>query len=395
MRTTAACIALLLVGCASSAQPNQPSTTAAVVPATPEPVPASPSPQPVPATLAVDATPHDRALVASPPEGGNTLSAPIGPHAPTRSPGLIRRELNLLERLLRATLNASPDRFNVLHRLGDGNAELAAACESEGQDEPARDAHQKAAAHFSRLVAEAPSYARLDEVRYDLGVQRLALGDRQGARKAWLELLQHHPQSKLVPHVYLAVADMLFEEAAADPAKLQAAKQAYAKVLTFPPPRNTLYGYAAYKLGWIHYNLGHFPASLAAFQKAIQVGSQNTGNKDDAIAREARKDIVRVYARTGRPQVAWSFFRRLSGDAGDEDRGTVAMVVRLGDTYLLEGKLREAVVLYDDLMSNHASQHACRAMTQILPDLGRQGVSQRDAARLEAKSRARCAPDVL
>jgi len=289
------------------------------------------------------------------------------------------------------TPRTSPDWPQIAERVGQGYGELALAETTDGHRDAAKDAHQKAVDNYASLAREAPSYRRLDEVLYAMGTEKLALGDRAGARKAWFELIKNNPRSKLVPHVYLGFADMFFDEAATEPHKLQLAKQAYREVLKYPPPSNQAWGYASYKLGWVHFNLGELPEALAAFQKAVEFGDGNpTIPGASAIAREARKDLVRAYARAGRPRTAWNYFQRVNGSRGDDAR-TVAMISRLGEAYLQDGQSLEALELYGDVASNHASPNACRALVVAIPGLQQAGAAASEVSQLEARVRDGCA----
>ena len=83
----------------------------------------------------------------------------------------------------------------------------------------------------------------------------------------------------------------------------------------FPAPANKLWGYAHYKLGYVHWNQGAHDKALEHFEKVIGFGIKH-GSLPNAtgLMRAARRDIVPVYAMTGKASKAYGFFKPLAGD---------------------------------------------------------------------------------
>lgn len=348
-----------------------------------------------PTSLAPAEAGADDSLAAELDQPSGPLTGLLPDSSPPRARALLQNEVSMLEQLLAATAASAADRPKILERLGKDYAELALSCMAEGSADLEKQAHEKATEHLSTLQRDYPGYAHLDEVLYLLGSELVATGNRDRARRSWLELIQKLPQSRLVPHTYLAFAEMFFEESASDPSKLQIAKQAYQEVLKYPPPDNRAYGYAQYKLGWVHYSLSEFAEALAAFRKAAEYGDQLHAGSPSAAAlsREARKDMVRAYERAGVPGRAWEFMRSTnSGNAAGEER-TAGLCERLGRAYLGEGKAGDAVALYEDIADHHASPAACRMLNRALGEASASSSVQPAAlSRLQAKVRASCGP---
>jgi len=351
--------------------------------------------KPAAPVAAEDAAGHDAitAEIAAPGSGASQPGAPP-PHARAlRSTSRIETEITGLQQLLAVTPRSAPDRPQVLYRLAIAYADLASAAAAEGRAAASQGAHGKAVELFTTLHDDYPAFARLDEVLFERGNQQLAVGARDRTRRDWFELIQKFPQSKLIPNAYLGFGELFFEESAADPSKLQLAKQAYMEVLKYPPPANTAWGYAQYKLGWVHYNLGSLEAALAAFAKTVEFGNKYASLAGaPALAREGAKDAVRVYARVGRPEAAWDFLRHISGDQGSSDARTVALIGRLGEAYLSDGRSKEALELWENVAASHASPASCRAAAQALQQLHRDAtVPPTGVSRLEGALRAGCA----
>jgi len=138
---------------------------------------------------------------------------------PPRAPRLVAKEAELLEKLFAAMATSSPDRPMVLHRLGDAYAELRKHGEA--------GASAKAIARYERLLNEHTAYAKIDVVRYYLGLEHEQAGHFTEARRSYYELIKNSPDSPFVPWAYYAFGEMFLEEGKTDPSKLALAQQAY------------------------------------------------------------------------------------------------------------------------------------------------------------------------
>ena len=63
-----------------------------------------------------------------------------------------------------------------------------------------------------------------------------------------------------------------------------------------------------------------------------------------ALAKEAKKDSVRAYARVGTPEKAWDFFRRIGGNYA------MTMMEQLGELYNGQGQFADSIKVYRNLM---------------------------------------------
>lgn len=311
-----------------------------------------------------------------------------------RARQLLTTEIMGLERLYARTSKKSPDRSQLTRRLAEGYVELESAAnrdkleaEIKAQDAKAKKqaatatslrrdaaaatkivkaARANAIKYYTRMKDEFPNYSKIDEVLYYLAYEHEQAGDYQSARQVYLELIQKAPKSPHIPNAYLAFGELFFQEAQGDPSKWDLAAAAYEEVTKYPPPTNKLYGYARYKLAYVHWNKGAYPQALNEFKKVIDYGDtyKDLPNAPQ-LARAARRDLIPVYAASGAPDKAYNFFKPLSGDKGGDDTKTIGMLNELGLAYLDTGHYREGITLYKDLMSRDPGVKTCYYQGQI------------------------------
>ena len=305
-----------------------------------------------------------------------------------RQRALLVQEIQKLETLFQQTPQNSPDRPDLARRLAEDYVELEnAAFHEKTQAEIDRDAMKKrnpagagqkqatadqdtklmlaargkAEQYYTLIKKEYATYPALDEVLYYLAYEYEQGNDYVNARKVYYELINTRPQSKYIPNAYLAFAELFFNEAQGDPSKWDLAAQFYGKVIEYPPPKNTVYGYSWYKVAYVYWNQGQLQKSLSAFKKTIDYGVQWPQQPGALkLADSARRDLIPVYALTGDPTAAYNFFHNLSGDAPGANDKTYKMMDELGQNYLDTGHYPEAITLYKDLIHRDtASGHTC------------------------------------
>jgi tetratricopeptide (TPR) repeat protein len=278
-----------------------------------------------------------------------------------RSRALLITEIQGLERLYKNTPKKSADRPQLIRRLAEGYVELESAAvrdktkaEIEAQDSKknptkAAKARQEAAAAkkiveaarksaikwYSLMKTAYPNYSKLDEVLYYLAYEYEQAQDFKNARTVYYELIEKAPKSPYIPNAYLAFGELFFQEAQGDPSKWDLAAAAYKEVIKYPPPDNKVYGFARYKLAYVHWNKNEFAEALNEFKKVIEYGDQYSSLPNAAqLAKSARRDLIPVYAASGQPDKAFNFFKPLSGDKGGEQAKTIEMMNELGLAYL-------------------------------------------------------------
>ena len=363
----------------------------------------------------------------------------------SRAYKLLLTEITSLERLFKRTPQRSPDRVKLARRLAEAYVELESAANKgrlkaqiDGQNLKGKDgkvpqakvkqyksakaqenkwgkivkaSRKKAIAFYTLLKDNYPNYKELDEVLYYLAFEYEQAGDITNARQIYYELIQNAPQSDYIPNAYLAFGELFFLEANADPAMWDLAEQSYREVTKYPAPKNKVYGYARYKLAYVYWNQGRYAKALNEFKKVVEFGSQFPELPNATyLAKSAVRDIIPVYAISGRASKAYGFFKNVSGDKGGENSATIQMLNDLGLAYLDTGGYDEAIVLYHDLMARDKGDRFCMYQTQVTNAVAATKSANKDAIRKEldrqlgvlgtfvkgehsAKSQAQCAND--
>jgi len=289
-------------------------------------------------------------------------------------------QIQLLGKLIQNTRDDDPEKAELLFQLGDLHGEQQRyhrfrARQLDQAIYDARAAHRDAEA--ARLAAEQadeerlerasllaavkqylavadhpdqyPQYQRMDEVLFNLGHLLMQVKKEEAARNYYKRLIKDHPTSRFVPDAYLAFGEYYF-----DNKDIENAIAFYEKVMEHE--ESPLAGYALYKKGWCHYNLGEFKQALGTFVAVIQRSSGRL-----ALEREARKDAVRAYAQVGTPERAWPFFQKIGQNAAP------AMLEQLAELYNSQGKFSDAVKLYRQLMAiAPASPRLCVWQSEVL-----------------------------
>jgi TolA-binding protein len=311
-----------------------------------------------------------------------------------RARALLITEIQGLERLYARTSRRSPDRAQLIRRLAEGYVELESAAVRDGikadiDADEAKKAKQKskydkaksesvaakkivdkardnAIKYYTRMKKDYPQYSKIDEILYYLAYEYEQKKDLTNARQVYLELIEKAPDSPYIPNAYLAFGELFFVEAMGDPSKWALAEQAYREVTKYKPPKNKVYGYAQYKLGYVFWNSGDYARAIQEFKDVIEYANQfEELPSSKQIRQAARRDLIPVYAVAGKPSQAYNFFKPLSGDAAGSQDATLEMLRSLGLAYLDTGHYAEAITLYQDLMARDKGDQFCKYQSYI------------------------------
>ncbi len=196
-------------------------------------------------------------------------------------------------------------------------------------------------------AANSKKYNRMDEVLFKLAYLLQSVKKEDQAREFFHRLIKDYPDSKYVPEAYLSFGEFFFGKG-----EMDAALKFYERVEKFP--KSPVYGYAVYKKGWCWINLGDFKKALTIFVEVINISQQNKGGdkrQNQALEREAKKDVVKAYARVGTPDKAWEFFQRTGGDFAPK------MMEALGEIYWEQGMFKESSMVYKKIIALNPSSH--------------------------------------
>ena len=297
-------------------------------------------------------------------------AARVDPPQPGRDPALLHRRVDSValakdreqEGALRSLLKLGgpeEEQAEVLTRLA--NVLRARALELTTQGNVAEDESKGAAirekakvvrteaiARYRELVKGYPNAPRMDEALFFLADSLQEAGDDRAAVAAARELTKRFPTSAWAPDAHVFVGEHLFETA-----KLEEALAEYRAAAAVETAE--VYPYALYKAAWCRFNQRAFDDAMSLLRKVVDVSEARAGHKDAGdgsskvqLVREARRDYVIVYLRSGKAENAWTEFSKNFGD--EPARKMLDSYARL----LVEGgRDPEAQVVYAKLLDLH------------------------------------------
>ena len=253
----------------------------------------------------------------------------------------------------------------IFRAMNEGKNDQANQLKAQQADYQKREQQWLLAAVKAYLeVADHPekygSYKRTDEVLFYLAYLLTQVKKEDAARKYFKRLIKDYPKSRFIADAFLSFGEYYFENK-----DLENALKFYDKVLQYPESR--VFGFAKYKEGWCYYNLGDFKQALATFVDVIQMSEKGQGSSNKAnriaLAKEAKKDVVRTYARLpgAQPEKAWPFFQKVGGDYA------MTMMEQLGELYNSQGMFEESIKVYRNLMAiAPTSNKLCSWQTEVM-----------------------------
>ncbi len=123
--------------------------------------------------------------------------------------------------------------------------------------------------------------------------------------------------------------------------------------------------YAHYKRAYVHFNRGDTARALDEMTKAIEASDAQTKPDLSQLAREARRDLVPIYAAAGDPSRAYDFLAARSGDRPGKSERLHAMLDALAKSYVDCGRPDAAMELHLDWLSRGAGPQTCAVVKQI------------------------------
>jgi TolA-binding protein len=301
------------------------------------------------------------------------------------------QQINVLKRLIDNTSDSDPEKPDLLYRMAELYAEQQRYYNFRARELDAKifdalnrgdnalaDKLKKDQASYQQKenqwllaavkqyiqVVDNPKfekYKRMDQVLFYLAYLLNQVKKEEAARKYFKRLIKDYPSSIYLPDAYLSFGEYYFENK-----EFENALKFYDKVLQYPDSR--VYGFAKYKEGWVYYNLGDFKQAMQVFVDVVEYANKPVKDKVQAanrkaLQKEARKDIVRTYARLPgtNPEKAWPFFQKYGGDYAP------TMMELLGELYNGQGMFEESIKVYRQLMALFKeSPKLCAWQTEVM-----------------------------
>ncbi|MFW5967510.1 MAG: tetratricopeptide repeat protein, partial [Persicimonas sp.] len=207
---------------------------------------------------------------------------------------------------------------------------------------------QEAVDLYGEIIREYPNFENLDRVYFYLGTNLQEMDEEEKAQRIFKRLISDFPNTEYLPNVLINFGDYHFNND-----EVEEALQAYQKATEFKD--SEVYAYARYQEAWCYYNLDQRGKALDLFLQVVDYAEANPDKSNsEALAREAKKDIVRTYSHVGNPDKAVSFLKDLSKKGG-EDTGDdwVELGERLAIHYGDNGQLPDSTAMYRHLISEN------------------------------------------
>ncbi|MCP4805235.1 MAG: tetratricopeptide repeat protein [Proteobacteria bacterium] len=209
---------------------------------------------------------------------------------------------------------------------------------------------------YGIILHNYPLFPRADEATFFLASALDDLDRDDEAVRSYIDLVKNYPQSEFVPTSYLLIGEHQFEKGEVFKATL-----AYKKATAYRHHEH--YALALYKLSWCYYNLGEYGLALDTIKRVITWSDETLESTDHQgtidLREDAYRDLVRFCADGGDLDECVHFIN----PRGRQDLVRDTMV-RLGRTYVEQGKDVDALQLYKRLISTdpkHADAGAYQA----------------------------------
>lgn len=308
-----------------------------------------------------------------------------------RALAILRQEIQAVKLLVQTTRTTDPSRPEVIGRLAETYTEYQAAlrnasgnldeqifcacpesadascatdhpqwppasdaqCTAKQQEKTTLEAelaraYTDANATLAMLIRDHPQYPQLDRIMFSLAYGLERVGQTERAQQVYLALAERFPQSRYVPHAYLAFGEYFFNNNL-----MEDAQAAYQRVIDIGVENNAVYGYAVFKLAWVYYNQNDYENSLTQFEHALQYALDNPSSlAAGQIVTECRRNIVMPYAMVRTPNRALRDF----------------MVYARNDRTLALGMYEELALYFYDNGQWQEAIDGFKLLIQQLPD---------------------------
>lgn len=197
--------------------------------------------------------------------------------------------------------------------------------------------HSRAIAYANELITRFPDFPQLDGAYYLVGFCYLEMENDEGAKDAFVALVEKHPESPKAPEAYTRIGEYYFGqsqgavmgEGGIDGTQWVKAREYYSKAVTYGP-EYAIYDRALYRLAWTEYYNEDYDSMLRRFIDLVEYADQVP--QGSSLRQEAVEFMAAVLA-----EEDWN----LQDDVSyDPDFGMTRF-----DQYLNEGRTFELEVL--------------------------------------------------
>lgn len=283
-----------------------------------------------------------------------------------------------------------------------------------------RDVYAKKAIDtYTEIVQRYKDFERTDEVLYFLGYNLMEMGEERKALVAYNRLVEKFPKSKYLPDAYLAFGEYYFNNSRAKREFLAKALENYKKAASYVD--SAVYAFALYKEGWCYFNLADYGKAMDLWKAVVLYGEFSGASAlekaggvkgKSALIREARRDFVRAYERSGGtpdaartvfPEVArnpddlWEMYKTLANlyyDNGNDKLAALAYYLLIKERPLSPEAPGFQALIVDCVLREGNKKNTVaqvRRLVKIIGDVEKSGNIKTDAdkkALLDAKKRS-------
>ncbi|MBN2802016.1 MAG: tetratricopeptide repeat protein [Deltaproteobacteria bacterium] len=296
-----------------------------------------------------------------------------------RTLDILKQEIALIIRLVKGTPDTDPDKAEILKRLADGYKEMYTAinfmargleedifkAKEAGDNQKVKQlkAQQKALDQKGQQVREAAIKAyvkikdnfsnydgydqilfaiayEIDQMATELTDEKVKAAYRERARQYYQELIRNYPDSKYIPHAWMAFGEYYFHEEK----NVDQAMKAYQQVVEWGEKDNPNYIIAMYYQAWCLINMQDPKGAIKQFNKVIEYSNSHPSSKEaKSVAKRSRLELVGPFAKVGNPGEGWTLFQKIGGDQSHK------MLDKLAYVYYDDGQWQDAIVVFHQL----------------------------------------------
>ncbi|MBN2529513.1 MAG: tetratricopeptide repeat protein [Deltaproteobacteria bacterium] len=309
----------------------------------------------------------------------NILESSFTSKRKARAIDILKQEIQLITRLARGTPDSDPDKPEILKRLADaykelytsinfmarsldekifeaknnGNAQLAKKLRAQqiALDKKSTAVREAAIKAYVQIRDKFQDYDAYDQIlfaiAYEIDQMAVEVEDaatksayRARAREFYQQLIRNYPNSKYIPHAWMAYGEYYFHEEK----NVEQAMKAYEQVVEWGEKNNPNYVIAMYYQAWCLINMQDHKQAINQFNRVIQYSDSHPDSKEaKSVARRAKLELVSPYSKIGNPKEAWTLFQKLGGDLAQK------MLDKLAYSYYDEGQWQDAIIVFHQL----------------------------------------------